>query len=71
VKELSGFERRVVVVFPNVEVLTTQICDCLDRFVKIVTENPVYVEILNDKSTIINFFERGQRVAEEEAGKEG
>ena len=36
--------------------MTGEICACLDHFVRIITENPVYVEMLNDTSTIENFY---------------
>jgi len=54
--EFKGFERSTVVVLPDVAETTSQICSCLAHFVKIITENPVYVEILNEASTIENYF---------------
>ena len=55
--EFRGLEQKVVVVLPDVAQLTSQVCDCLTNFVEVVTKNPVYHEILNDKATIINYFE--------------
>jgi hypothetical protein len=54
--EFKGFERNTVVVLPDVAQLTSSICGCLDHFVRIITENPIYVEILNEESTIENYF---------------
>lgn len=54
--EFTGFERSTVVVLPDIPQLTSQVCNCLGQFVKMITENPVYVEMLNDTSTIENFF---------------
>lgn len=54
--EFVGFERTTVVVIPDIAQLTSQICHCLDHFVKIITENPIYIEMLNDTSTIQNFY---------------
>jgi len=55
--EFVGFERTTVVVIPDTVQLTSQICHCLDHFVNIITENPIYIEMLNDTSTIQNFYE--------------
>jgi len=46
------------VVLPHMEQFTNEICDCLTNFVDVVTKNPVYFEILNDKATIIDYFQR-------------
>jgi len=53
--EFVGFEHSTVVVLPDVVELTSQVCSCLALFVEIITENPVYVEMLNDTSTIENY----------------
>ncbi|MEJ7596003.1 MAG: hypothetical protein WKF77_31215 [Planctomycetaceae bacterium] len=52
-----GFEKNTVVIVPDVSQLTTEICRCLDHFVNIITENPIYIEMLNDTSTIEDFYE--------------
>jgi hypothetical protein len=54
--EFVGFEQSTVVVLPDVVELTSQVCSCLAQFVKMITENPVYVEMINDTSTIENYF---------------
>jgi hypothetical protein len=56
--EFSGHENKVVVVLPDIERLTTEICDCLQKFIEIVTENRVYKEILDEKSTIVDYLSR-------------
>jgi hypothetical protein len=55
--EFTGFERKTVVVLPNIPDLTRQICTCLDRFVQVITENPVYVEMLDNTSTIEDYYD--------------
>jgi hypothetical protein len=57
-KEFQGKEAEVIVVLPHMEQFTNEICDCLTNFVDVVTKNPVYFEILNDKATIIDYFQR-------------
>ena len=54
--EFAGHENKVVVVLPDVEVLTADICTCLEKFIEIVSENRVYREILDEKSTVVNYF---------------
>ncbi|MEO6810187.1 MAG: hypothetical protein ABI353_13820, partial [Isosphaeraceae bacterium] len=56
--EFKGRESKVIVLLPNIEIITNDICKCLANFVNVVTENPVYREILNDKSTIVNYYGR-------------
>ncbi len=55
--EFDGFKRSTVVLMPDVAQLTREICSCLNHFVEIITENPNYVEMLSDTSTIQNFYE--------------
>jgi len=55
--EFVGFERSTVVIIPDVTQLTSEICHCVDHFVKIITENLIYIKMLNDTSTIQNFYE--------------
>lgn len=57
-KEFNGHETKVVVIFPSIEALTNDICDCLEKFVEIITQNKVYQEVLDEKSTFINYFIR-------------
>ena len=54
--EFSGYKNKVVVVLPDIETLTADICTCLEKFIEIVSENKVYREILGEKSTFINYF---------------
>ena len=54
--EFTGHENKVVVVLPDIESLTADICTCLEKFVEIVGENRVYREILDEKSTVENYF---------------
>jgi hypothetical protein len=57
-KKLDGNETTVVVVFPNLLNLTSEVVDALANFVDVVTKNPVYFEILNDKATVTDFYAR-------------
>jgi len=55
----SQFERHqntVVVVLPDLEQLTTAICASCEKFVKTITESMVYREILDEKSTLVDYF---------------
>ncbi len=54
--EFAGHENKVVVVLPDIETLTSDICSCLEKFVEIVSQNKVYREILDEKSTLVNYF---------------
>jgi hypothetical protein len=56
-KEFDGYENKVVVLLPDVASVTERLCDCLANFVEVVTKNPVYYEILNDRATIANYFD--------------
>jgi len=51
-----GQENKVVVILPDLEALTTDICACLEKFVEIITQNEVYREILEEESTIVDYF---------------
>jgi hypothetical protein len=56
--EFTNYRDKVVVVLPNVVDLIDGICNELHDFVSVVTKNPVYFEILNDKATIVDYYER-------------
>jgi hypothetical protein len=56
-KEFNGFERKVVVLLPDIAAVTDKVCGSLANFVEVVTKNPVYNELLNDKATIVNYFD--------------
>jgi len=63
-KKLEGKENKVIVVLPDLEALTTSICDCLDKFIEIITRNQVYREILDEKATFVSYY------SEAESGQE-
>jgi hypothetical protein len=54
--KFSGYENKVVVVLPDIVVLTVDICACLEKFIEILSENKVYREILDEKSTFVDYF---------------
>lgn len=54
--EFVGFERSTVVLLPNISDLTTAVTTCMGRFVTIITQNPIYVEMLSDHAVIENYF---------------
>ncbi len=66
--EFVGHEHSTVVVLPDIVQLTVDICNCLDHFVKVITENPVYVEMLDDTSTIADYYSRIQCVVDDTGG---
>lgn len=59
-KELSEFQTKVVVILPDVPALIRGVSVSLLNFRDVVTQNPVYVEILQDKATIKNYYETEQ-----------
>jgi hypothetical protein len=48
----------VAVVLPNLRDLTSGIAASLVNFVDLVTRNPVYFEVLNDKATVYDFYSK-------------
>ncbi len=56
--EFLGHERSTVVILPNIGDLTKDICTSLDDFVRLVTDNPVYVEVLTNTASILDYYER-------------
>ena len=54
--KLIANKDNVIVEFPNVVKLTTEFCEGLTSFVKLIKNNEVYRDILNDKATIENYF---------------
>ena len=55
---LKDFENNIVVVLPHIGQVTTGICDALSNFVDVVTKNPVYMEMLRDRSVIANYYQQ-------------
>lgn len=55
--EFNGYEQKVVVLLPDIVAVTDKVCGSLANFVEIVTKNPVYFELLNDKATISYFYD--------------
>lgn len=60
-KEFEGRENKVVVVLSDLETLTVQVCDCLDKFIEIITQNQVYHEILDEKATFVNYYSEAEK----------
>ena len=50
----------VAVLFPNIVLLTTEFCECIHRFVRLFSENAVYREVLNSRTTFENYFAQSQ-----------
>ena len=48
----------VTVEFPNIYQLTKQICFAFNKFIDVIVNNEVYIEILNDDTTIMDYFEK-------------
>lgn len=46
----------VLVIYPDFSNLTTEFCNSLIKFVQLIERNEVYRDILNDKTTIFNYF---------------
>lgn len=47
----------VLVLYPDIIVLTKNMCSSYNKFIDMITKNEIFIEILNDDSTIDNFFE--------------
>lgn len=50
-------QKDVIVIFPDIVQLTDKLCYAMNKFVEMILNNEVYSEILNDESTIRNYFE--------------
>jgi hypothetical protein len=50
-------KKDIVVIFPDIAKLTDKLCYSISKFTEIITKNEVYIEILNDETTISNYFE--------------
>ena len=50
-------KKNVIVIFPDIAKLTEKLCCAINKFTEIITKNEVYIEILNDETTISNYFE--------------
>jgi hypothetical protein len=48
----------VLVIFPNIEILTQSFCLEIRKFIDLIRDNSVFRHILNQKSTIENFYSR-------------
>lgn len=48
----------VLVVYPNIEILTQSFCLEIRKFIDLIRDNSVFRHILNQKSTIENFYSR-------------
>ncbi len=49
---------KVVVVMPNVQKLTLEICGSIEKFVSILLDNPLYCELLSNESSIVDYFDK-------------
>lgn len=56
---LSKLKNRnnILVLFPNIPTLTKNVCYASNKFITLISENPIYAEILKDDTTISNYFE--------------
>ena len=57
-KKLKDSRDNVVVVLPDVAQLTTGVCDSIKKFVSLLSDNPVYKEILDDDCSVAGYFDR-------------
>lgn len=57
-KDFEKHRETTVVVLPNIENLTNNLCYCMEHFVELVTKNPVYVSMLSDKATILYHYDK-------------
>jgi len=50
----------ILVVFPDITNLTENLCYSYNKFIDIIINNEVYIEILNDDTTISDYFENAE-----------
>lgn len=50
-------KKDILVLFPNIAQLTDKLCYSYNKFVDLIINNDVYIEILNDETTISTYFE--------------
>ncbi len=50
-------KKDILVLYPDIAQLTDKLCYSYNKFVELVVENDVYIEILNDETTISTYFE--------------
>ncbi|MBK6700156.1 MAG: hypothetical protein IPG55_09710 [Saprospiraceae bacterium] len=51
-------KKNVLVLFPDIAILTNKLCYSYNKFVELILSNEVYKEILNDETTISAYFEK-------------
>lgn len=59
-------QKNIKVVFPDIAKLMKKLCHSINAFKDLILQNQVYIDILNDESTIANYFEN-----QEDGEKEG
>ena len=50
-------KKDILVLFPDIAKLTDKLCYSYNKFVDLIINNDVYIEILNDETTISTYFE--------------
>jgi hypothetical protein len=50
-------KKDIIVLFPDIAKLTDKLCYSYNKFVDLIINNDVYIEILNDETTISTYFE--------------
>lgn len=50
-------KKDILVLFPDIAQLTNKLCYSYNKFVDLIINNDVYIEILNDETTISTYFE--------------
>jgi len=54
--QFKGKENQVVVSLPDLDTVMPAVCSALAKFVEVVLENPVYREILDERSTLVDYI---------------
>lgn len=50
-------QKDILVMFPDIAHLTKKICYSYNKFIELITENKIYIDILNDDTTFTKYFE--------------
>jgi hypothetical protein len=49
-------QKNVLVIFPDIQILTKKLCYSIDSFADLILKNQVYKDLLNDEATISHYF---------------
>jgi len=54
---LKGSPESIIVIFPNIKTITQKFCVAINIFYDLIKKNDVYIDLLNDETTLVKYFE--------------